>query len=90
MNFKTLIGIVTFLFIDIILDIAQVFSLAFVFFSNLTGINLSSQIVSLTTFIIFICLRNLGLRLICISKRRIIKLSFVYILIVVLVLIFFS
>lgn len=69
--FKTLIGIIIFLLIDIVLDKAQILSLIFVLilFSNLGDIDSNSQMtLSLVAFIFF---RGLSLKLTCISGKEI-------------------
>lgn len=79
----------TFLFIGIIFDIAKVLSFVFVFHYNLNNIDLNGWIASSTAFLVaFIIFESLDLRLTWISRRRIVGLSFVLILILLISLIF--
>ncbi len=75
----------TLLFANIVLDIAQIFLiLVFVLLCNLSIVDPSSWMASSIVFIItlvFFESLSMGLRLICISKRGIIGLSLVFILI---------
>ena len=60
----------TLLFAGIIFDMTQVFGFIFVFIflGNLNNINSSGCIVILTTSMMFIFLRSLNLKLICINR----------------------
>ena len=71
----------TFLFVGKIFDITQILSFIFVFifFDNLNSINFNGWMAILITSIRFIFLENLGLRLIRISKRKIVRFSLVFI-----------
>ncbi len=88
--FGIFVGIVTLLLTGIIFDIAQVLGLIFVFifFGNLSGIDLSGWMASSMTSMTFVFLGGLGLRLTCISRRRIVGLSLVSIPMLLINLIF--
>lgn len=75
--FKTFVGIVTFLFISVILNEAQVLGLIFVLFCNFGDIDTSSLVSLITSLVMFILLRSLGLKLTYISKRGVVRLSLV-------------
>ena len=77
--FGTLICIMTFLFADIVFDIIQILAFVLVFLGNLNGINFSSWIALLTASMTFIFLKSLSLRLIYISRQRVVILSFVFV-----------
>ena len=76
----TLVGIVTFLFIDIVFDMAQVFGFIFViiFFCYINDINPINLMTFLIVFIRFVFLKCLNLRL-TISKREIVRIMVVFI-----------
>lgn len=79
----TLLGIVSFLFASVALDMIQVFCLVFIFLCYLSSIDLSSWGASpaVSTLLFF---GGLGLKL-TISRRGIMRLSFVFVLISILV-----
>ena len=74
-----------------VFNMTQVFSFIFIFFYYFDDINFNGWMVSLTVSITFIFIRGLSLRL-TISRKRIIKLSFVPLLVFIIdfVLIFFG
>ncbi len=63
---------------------AQVLDLIFVFLGNPSNIDLSSWMAFLMTSITFVFLGGLGLRLTRVGKREILRLSFVFVPILVL------
>ncbi len=83
----------TFLFIDIALDIAQVLGFILVFLGNLSGINFSCWIAS-TIFLImfiFVFFAGVGRRLIGISDSKVLGGHiFILILIILIGFVFFS
>lgn len=80
--FSILISIMAFLLTDVALDLAQVLDLVFIliFFYHYVSIDSKSLIASSTLSIILIFLRGRSLRF-TISKRGVIRLSFVLVLI---------
>ena len=59
--FRILIGIVIFLFADIVVNVTQVFGLVLIFFGNLNSINLNGWMILLATSIMFVFFGDLGL-----------------------------
>ena len=81
----TFIDVVVFLFANIVLDMAQVFDLIFflIFLGNLNSIDSYNFIASSAAFIMLVFFRGLGLKLIDISKQRVMGLSLILIPILV-------
>ena len=84
--FGAFVGIVVFFFVNIALNVAQVFGFGFVFvfFANLNSIDLSSWMALLATSMTLVFLRRMGWRLIYISKQKFVKLSFIFVPMLVL------
>ncbi len=77
--FRILVDVVAFLLIGVALNMIQVLGL--VFLSHFYGVDLSSWVASLPVIFVLVFFGGLGLRLTCVSRREIVGLSFVSILI---------
>lgn len=77
--FRVLVTIVAFLLAGVVLNLVQVFGHIFIFFCYFGSGDLSSWEGSLPASITFIFLRKLCLKL-TISRKKIIRLSFVFVL----------
>ncbi len=74
-----------FLFAVIVLDVVQVFGLVLVILANLNDIDPSGWMALLAGFMTFIILESLGLGLTHISRQELLKLSFVFVFVSMLV-----
>ncbi len=87
--FGILVGIVALLLVDVALDVTQVLDFILIIFCNFGDVNPSSWIATLiVSLIVLVFLGDLGLRLTYISKRRIIRLSLIAILILLIPFVF--
>lgn len=77
--FGALFSIIAFLLVGVILNVTQVLGL--VFFSHFYSINSSNWMTLMTFLVAFVFLRglDLDLKLACINRRGIVRLSFIFI-----------
>ena len=78
--FRVFICIMTFLLVGVTLNITQVLSLVLIFLRYFSGIDSSGWMISLPTFLAFLGVRSLGLRLIS-RRRRVVGLCLFFIII---------